>query len=326
MPTTAVILAAGKSTRMKSNRPKVLHEVCGRSMLEHVLNACWDAGCGTAIVVVGYGKAAVMSALADERRVVCVEQTEQLGTGHAVKVCQPLLSKLQGDVFVLAGDGPMIRGEVLRTLLQAHRDDQADASMATAVLDEPYGYGRIIRDNAGNFLDIIEQVDCTAEQAAIKEAFPSYYCFRQDALLLALEKLENKNKKGEYYLTDTFGILRRLGKKVTAVQAVTAEDVLSANTRDQLADVDAGMQRRIQRSHREAGVTIVNSEQTYIEAGAVIGLDTVVQPFSYIGSGAAIGAECVIGPFAFVPRQSIVPEGTTVSGNAGAAAAIEFQR
>jgi bifunctional UDP-N-acetylglucosamine pyrophosphorylase/glucosamine-1-phosphate N-acetyltransferase len=316
MSLTAIILAAGKSTRMKSNRPKVLHEVCGRSMLDHVLRACWDAGCSKAIVVVGFGKAAVVNSLAHEKRVVFVEQTEQLGTGHAVKVCEHELKKLHGDVFVLAGDGPMIRGEVLQTLLRAHREDQADASMATAVLDDPFGYGRIIRDDSGNFLDIVEQVDCTPEQAAIKEAFPSYYCFKIEALMTALADLQNNNKKHEYYLTDTFGILRRLGKKITAVQAVTAEDVLSANTREQLADVDAAMQRRIQRAHRDAGVTIVNSDQTYIETGAAIGVDTVIQPFTYIGGDAAIGAECVIGPFACVPRNSVVPEGITVVGNA----------
>ena len=126
MSTTAIILAAGKSTRMKSNRPKVLHEVCGRPMLDHVLRACWDAGCTRAIVVVGHGKNEVMSAFADESRIAWVEQLEQLGTGHAVKVCEAELKKVHGDVFILAGDGPMIRGEVLRTLLSAHRDDNAD--------------------------------------------------------------------------------------------------------------------------------------------------------------------------------------------------------
>ncbi|MDW8262096.1 MAG: NTP transferase domain-containing protein [Phycisphaerales bacterium] len=326
MSVAAVILAAGRSTRMKSNKPKVLHEVCGRSMLEHVLQACWEAGCARVIVVVGHGKEAVMSALSDERRIIWVEQTEQLGTGHAVKVCEPELRKLQGDVFVLAGDGPMIRGEVLRRLLAAHRQDHADASMATAVLDDPFGYGRVIRDEEGNFLEIVEQADATAEQAAVKEAFPSYYCFRVEALLSALDRLENKNRKGEYYLTDTYGILRRMGRKITAVQAVAPDDVLAANSREQLAEVDAAMQRRIQKQVREGGVTIVNGDQTYIEAGVTVGMDTVIHPFSYIGRDSAIGAECVIGPFAFVPRNSIVPEGTTLSGNLGAALAAELQR
>jgi bifunctional UDP-N-acetylglucosamine pyrophosphorylase / glucosamine-1-phosphate N-acetyltransferase len=314
MSLTAIILAAGKSTRMKSNRPKVLHEVCGRSMLGHVLDACWDAGCSRAIVVVGYGKEAVMSAFAGESRITWCEQMDQLGTGHAVRVCEPQLRELRGDVFVLAGDGPMIRGEVLRTLLRAHRDDNADASMATAVLDDPYGYGRIVRDDEGNFLDIVEQADATPEQAAVKEIFPSYYCFKVEALLLALSKLTNDNKKSEYYLTDTFGILRREGRRIAAVQAVEPEDVLAANTRAQLADVDAAMQERIQRHLRDAGVTIVNSAQTYVEAGVTVGVDTVIHPFTYIGGGSVIGAECVVGPFAMIPRDSIVPEGTNLGG------------
>lgn len=326
MSLTAIILAAGRSTRMKSNRPKVLHEVCGRTMLQHVLSACWDAGCTRAIVVVGYGKDAVMTTLADEERIQWVEQTEQLGTGHAVRMCESEIKHLHGEVFVLAGDGPMIRGEVLKTLLRAHRDDHADASMATAVLEEPFGYGRIIRDESGRFLDIVEQVDCTPEQAAVREVFPSYYCFKADALLLALGKLKNENRKREFYLTDTYGILRRLDKKITAVQAVEPEDVLAANSREELAFVDAAMQARIQRNHRAAGVTIVNSEQTYIEAGAAIGIDSVVQPFSFIGRDSAIGAGCVIGPFAFVPQNSVVPEGTTVAGNASAAGLAERSR
>lgn len=312
MSLTAIILAAGKSTRMKSNRPKVLHEVCGRPMLEHVLRACWDAGCSHAIVVVGYGKEAVMAAFADEPRIAWCEQLDQLGTGHAVRVCEPRLRELRGDVFILAGDGPMIRGEVLRTLLQAHHDERADASMATAVLDDPYGYGRVVRDANGNFLDIVEQADATPEQAAVREIFPSYYCFRVEALLAGLAKLSNQNRKNEYYLTDTFGILRRDGRRIAVVQAVTPEDVLAANTRAQLADVDAAMQERIQRTLRENGVTIVNGEQTYIEAGVTIGVDTVIHPFTYVGSGAVIGPECVIGPFAKIPANAVVPEGTTV--------------
>lgn len=312
MSLTAIILAAGKSTRMKSNRPKVLHEVCGRSMLEHVLQACWDAGCSRAVVVVGAGKDAVMSAFGGERRITWCEQLDQLGTGHAVKVCEPLLRETRGDVFVLAGDGPMIRGEVLRTLLAAHHDEQADASMATAILDDPYGYGRVVRDAAGQFLDIVEQADATPEQAAIREIFPSYYCFRVEALLSALARLSNKNRKNEYYLTDTFGILRRDGRRIAIVQAVTPEDVLAANTRTQLADVDAAMQDRIQRTLRENGVTIVNGEQTYIESGVSIGMDTVIRPFTFIGRGSVIGAECVIGPFARIPANAVVPEGSTV--------------
>jgi len=196
MSLTAIILAAGKSTRMKSKRPKPLHEICGRPMLQYILDACFEAGCNRVIVVVGYGKDEVISTFGGDKRISFVEQTEQLGTGHAARVCEPELRKQHGgDVFILAGDVPLTRAEVLRTLHETHKSERAAASMATAVLDDPTGYGRIIRDSEGNFVEIIEQLDATAEQREIKEVFPSYYCARVEDLLFALSKLSNDNKK-----------------------------------------------------------------------------------------------------------------------------------
>jgi bifunctional UDP-N-acetylglucosamine pyrophosphorylase / glucosamine-1-phosphate N-acetyltransferase len=315
MSLTAIILAAGKSTRMKSQRPKVLHEVCGRPMLHYVLQACYDAGCTRVLVVVGHGKELVMGAFANDKRIHWVEQTEQLGTGHAARMCEAELTNLHGDVFILAGDGPLIRGDVLKTLAKAHKEEHAAASMATAILDDPTGYGRVIRDPQGEFVNIVEQVDCTPEQRELKEVFPSYYCVRIEDLLWALRQLQPNNKKGEYYLTDIYGHLHDAGKKVVALQAVTAEDVLAINTRQQLAVVDAVMQDRIQRRHRDSGVTVVSSENTYIEDGVSIGVDTTVHPFTFIGRDSSIGADCAIGPLAVVPREGIVPEGTTLAGN-----------
>ncbi len=300
---------------MKSRRPKVLHEVCGRPMLHYVLQACYGAGCERVMVVVGYAKDEVLAQFAEDDRIHWIEQTEQLGTGHAARMCEKELKKVGGDVFILAGDGPMIRTEVLRTLAQTHHQEHAAASMATAMLDDPTGYGRIVRDAEGNFLDIVEQVDCTPEQREIREVFPSYYCVKSEELLAAFTKLTNNNKKGEYYLTDIYGILRRAGKKVVAVQAVTQEDVLAVNSRSQLAVVDAAMQDRMQRQLMEAGVTIVSGINTYIEAGVAVGADTVIQPFSFIGRDSSIGGDCVIGPFATLPRQSVVPDDSTVAGN-----------
>ena len=326
MSTTAIILAAGKSTRMKSKRPKALHEVCGKPMLHYILQACYDAGVSRAIVVVGHGKDEVMACFAGDERVHFVEQTEQLGTGHAARMCVPELEKLHGDVFVLAGDVPLLRGQVLQTLLRAHRDEHAAASMATAVLEDPTGYGRVVRDDGGEFVEIIEQIDCTPEQREIREVFPSYYCLKVDDLIFALSKLSNTtNKKGEYYLTDVYGILRQAGKKVVAVQAATYEDVLAPNTRQQLVEADAVMQDRIQRQLLDSGVTIVSPVNTYIESGVVIGPDTVVQPHTFIGRDSSIGGDCVIGPFACLPRESIVPEGATVAGNVSADNAILSQ-
>lgn len=284
-------------------------------MLHWVLDACYEAGCDRILCVVGHGKDEIISTFAGDKRIHWIEQTEQLGTGHAARMCEPELKKHHGDVFILVGDGPLIRGEVLQTLLRAHRDERAAASMATAVLDNPFGYGRVIRDKAGEFVDIIEEPDATPEQRLIREVFPSYYCTKTDALLLALSKLKNDNKKGEYYLTDIYGHLRRAGKKVVAVQAVSAEDVIGVNTRQQLAEVDLILQDRIHRRIREAGVSIVDSDTTYIEAGVSIGQDTVIQPFTFIGRDSNIGVECTIGPFVSLPRESIVPEGTTLTGS-----------
>jgi bifunctional UDP-N-acetylglucosamine pyrophosphorylase/glucosamine-1-phosphate N-acetyltransferase len=161
-------------------------------------------------------------------------------------------------------------------------------------------------------------VDATPQEREIREVFPSYYCFKVEDLLLALSRLKNENKKGEYYLTDTYGILRDAGRKVVAVQAVGPEDVLGVNDREQLAAIDAIMQDRIQRQLRAAGVTITSPVNTYVEAGVTIGPDTVVQPFTQIGRDSSIGAECTIGPFALLPPESIVPDGSVVSGNVAA--------
>lgn len=315
MSLSAIILAAGRSTRMKSAVPKVLHEICGRPMLDYILRACFDAGCQKVIVVVGHGKEQVKDAFANEDRIIWVEQTEQLGTGHAAKMCQSALQKEHGDVFILAGDGPLIRGEVLRTLLNAHREERAAASMATAVLDNPFGYGRVIRDAEGNFVEIIEELDATPEQREVREIFPSYYCVKSEELSFALDRLTNNNKKREYYLTDIYAILRQAGRKVVAVQAVAMEDILAVNDRQQQADVDCIMQDRIHRELRSNGVTIVNSDSTYIESGVAVGRDTIIHPFSHIGRDASIGSDCVIGPFAYVAREAIIPDGATVAGN-----------
>lgn len=315
MSTTAIILAAGKSTRMKSKRPKALHEICGKPMLEWVLDACYGAGVKKILLVVGHGKDEIIARFDGDKRITWVEQTEQLGTGHAAKMCIPHLREEHGDVFILTGDGPLIRDEVLRTLQNAHRDEKADGSMATAVLDDPTGYGRIIRDEQGEFVEIIEQADATPEQREIKEVFPSYYCLKAQVLVDVLGKIKNNNKKSEYYLTDIYGILRSEGRKVVAVQAVTQEDVLAVNDRLQQAEVDAVMQERIQTAHRRNGVTIVTPHSTYIEADVQIGQDTVIHPFTFIGRGSNIGSDCVIGPFACLPSESIVPDDSTIVGN-----------
>jgi bifunctional UDP-N-acetylglucosamine pyrophosphorylase / glucosamine-1-phosphate N-acetyltransferase len=319
MSSTAIILAAGRSTRMKSRRPKPLMDVCGKPMLGWILDACFAAGVDRAIVVVGHGKDEVIARFGEDARVEFVEQREQLGTGHAVRVCEPALEGVSGDVFILAGDTPLVRPEILTALHDAHQADDAAASMATAMIDDPFGYGRVMRDENGEFVAIIEQIDATPEQAEIREVFPSFYCVKVDELRFALARLKNNNRKSEYYLTDIYAILRDAGRKITAVQAMTPADIIAPNTRQQLAEADVVMQGRIQQSLRDSGVSIPSPEQTYIEAGVSVGPDTTILPFSFVGRGSSIGADCTIGPFACLAADSVVPDGSTVANNAGLA-------
>jgi bifunctional UDP-N-acetylglucosamine pyrophosphorylase/glucosamine-1-phosphate N-acetyltransferase len=235
----AIILAAGKGTRMGGDKPKVVYTVAGKPMVWWVVQACRQAGVERCIIVVGYGGEQVRAALAAEPHCDFVEQKEQLGTGHATRMAEPLFkSNEPRDVFVLAGDGPLIRAKTLTRLLEVHRAKGAGATLATAILDNPSGYGRIVREPNGSFRTIIEQKDATPEQIKIREVNPSYYCFRSDLLFAALGQVTNRNKSGEYYLTDVPELLKKQGHATAVVDAVPPEDVLSINTPEQLAEVD----------------------------------------------------------------------------------------
>ena len=239
MSKTAIILAAGKGTRMKSDLPKVLHEVRGRPMLAYVIDACRGAGCDRLIVVVGHRADLVRSAVADDSRdLTYVDQAPQLGTGHAVMVCGDQLQGLSGPVLVVAGDGPLISAETLVELMSTHRKSGAACTVATSILPDPAAYGRIVRDERGKLVGIVEYLDATPRQRDIKEVNVSLYCFDAAALRDVLSRLDNKNAKGEYYLTDTLKLLRAEGRRLAAVAAVPPEDVLSINTLEELQEVD----------------------------------------------------------------------------------------
>lgn len=320
-PAAAVILAAGRSTRMKSGLPKVMHDICGRPMLAYVIDACREAGIRSIHLVVGFGKEQVTEFLDGEEGIRFVEQTEQKGTAHAVSMCAPTLTGFDGDVVVIAGDMPLVRAETLRALLDSHRGSAAAASIATTVLENPTGYGRIVRDLRGDFERIVEHRDCTAEQLTIREVNPSYYCFDAAALLEALPRVKADNAKGEYYITDVLTIIRAAGQTVKAVVSLPAEDATGINSRVELAEVARYMQRRIQQKWMESGVTIVSPENTWIGSRALIGPDSVIHPFSYIEGKARIGRGCRIGPFAYVADGAVVEDG--LSQGSGALTAFD---
>jgi bifunctional UDP-N-acetylglucosamine pyrophosphorylase/glucosamine-1-phosphate N-acetyltransferase len=249
----AIILAAGMGTRMKSDLPKVLHEVGGRPMLCAVVDACREAGCDRIVLVVGYRQELVREALAAQgdwaRGLEYAVQPEQRGTGHAVQCAEPLFADdlragARRDAFVLAGDGPLIRASTLISILETHRRTGAAATLATSIIPEPEGYGRIIRDARGNFATIIEHRQCTPAQLAVREVNPSYYCFDLASLFSALRHIRPSGAGGELYITDVPGLLLAEGRRVEVIPAVPPEDVLSINTPQQLAEVDAIYRRR----------------------------------------------------------------------------------
>jgi bifunctional UDP-N-acetylglucosamine pyrophosphorylase/glucosamine-1-phosphate N-acetyltransferase len=242
----AIILAAGKGKRMGSDLPKVLHHVAGKPMVQWVVEACRQAGVTRCIVVIGHGGDLVKAALAGQHDCVFVEQTQLLGTGHAAQTAQPLFVNVPDtDVFVLAGDGPLIRAGTLTALLNGHRKTGAKATLATSVVADPSGYGRVIRAADGTFGKIVEQKDASPAELLVREINPSYYCFSSVALFDTLKAVRPNNAQGEYYLTDVPGLLKSQGQTVTLIDAVPPEDVLSINTPQQLAEVDTILRSRL---------------------------------------------------------------------------------
>jgi bifunctional UDP-N-acetylglucosamine pyrophosphorylase/glucosamine-1-phosphate N-acetyltransferase len=303
----AILLAAGVSSRMNTHLPKVLHEVTGRPMLAYVLDACRSVGVDKIYVVVGFGADQVQERFAEESSdIVWVHQPKQLGTAHAVMCCKEHLSGFAGQALILCGDGPLIRARTLKTLIEKHEAEQSAATLATAVLEDPTGYGRIIRDAYGNMQGIIEDSDCTPAQRAVKEVNPSYYLFNNQVLFRALEKVKPDNVKQEYYLTDALSVIIATGHKVVAITAVRPEEAVGVNSRTQLSVASKIMQHRIQQELMENGVTIVDPDNTWIDARAKIGQDTVIEPFVYIHGEVKIGRDCRIGPFAFLRHGTVI--------------------
>jgi bifunctional UDP-N-acetylglucosamine pyrophosphorylase/glucosamine-1-phosphate N-acetyltransferase len=308
----AIILAAGQGKRMQSDKAKVLHEVCGQPMIRYVVDAARGAGAKTIIVVIGYAADQIRAYLTNDPDILFATQSEQLGTGHAVKICRSLLEGYQGPALVLVGDEPLLRPQPLSDLLERQRHDQAACLLGTAVLADPTGFGRILRDSAGRFLRIVEERDCTPEERALKEVNPSCYVFELPALWEALDQIGTSNAQGEYYLTDAPEQLKNMGQKVVALNVLQADDVLGVNTRQHLAQAGAIMQGRIQDHWMTEGVSIVDPRNTHIDGRASIGRDTVIYPFTVITGAVKIGSRCRVGPLTHLRDGTVLDDGVDV--------------
>lgn len=306
----AVVLAAGKSTRMKSATPKVIHELFGRPMIDSVLDAARTAGAERFVIVVGYEADRVKSALGHHADVEFAMQTEQNGTGHAVQMCRDQLAGHDGPVLVLAGDTPLLKGESLRKLVDEQVRHKAGCVIGTAVTEANHGLGRIVRDSSGEFQAIVEQKDATPEQEAIREINTGCYVFDCQALLSALTQLQANNKQGELYLTDCPAIMKSDGWPVLASQSFDITEAMGVNTRVQLAEVRKAIQAQAMETLMLAGVSIVAPEQTSIDPRCVIGQDTVIHPFTHIEGPVTIGENCEIGPHVIIRGRVEVPAGT----------------
>ena len=290
----AVILAAGKGTRMKAKLPKVLHKIGGKPMLQHVLDAADAAGAARKVVVVGH-EAELVEAMVGEQAQMAL-QAEQLGTGHAVMQTEAVLKDFCGTVMIICGDTPLLEAAELKKFYEGHVASQAAATVLTAFMDDPAGYGRIIRDADGNVLGIVEEKDAVLEQKAIKEINTGIYCVEAPLLFEVLAILTCDNAQGEYYLTDVLAKLNAMGKKVGGVATADSDMIMGINSRRQLAEAENIMRQRILNKLMDDGVTIMDPASTFIEKGVEIGQDTVIYPYTWLEGTTKIGEDCQIGP------------------------------
>lgn len=290
----AVILAAGQGTRMKSKLYKVLHPVCGKPMVQHVVDHIQTLDVNRIVTVVGHGAEKVQLQLGDKSEYVL--QTEQLGTAHAVQQAEEILGNEEGTTLVVCGDTPLIRPETMQALFEHHQAKNAKATILTAIAENPTGYGRILRGENGQVEQIVEQKDASAEQQLVKEINTGTYCFDNKLLFETLKLVKNDNAQGEFYLPDVIEILQKQGDIVEAYVTDDFEETLGVNDRVALSQAETLMRARINEKHMRNGVTIIHPETTYISADAVIGRDTIIQPGSMIEGATVIGEDCIIGP------------------------------
>lgn len=307
----AVVLAAGKGTRMKSSLYKVLHPVCGKPMVDHVVGNMEALGAKEIVTVVGHGAEMVKDTLGD--RSTYVVQEEQLGTAHAVQQAERALEGREGTTIVICGDTPLITPATIEQLMQTHQEAGAKATILTAIVEDPTGYGRILRGSDDLVSGIVEQKDATSEQQNVKEINSGTYCFDNKALFEALKKVDNNNSQGEYYLTDVISILKEQGEAIAAFAAADADELLGVNDRVALSQAESYMRNRLALHHMREGVTIIDPSSTYIGADVVIGSDTVLLPGTMLEGHTVIGEKSTIGPNSHLKNAYIGNETTVHS-------------
>ncbi len=302
-PLAAVVLAAGEGTRMRSSTPKVLHPLCGRPMLLHLLDSLVALALDRVVVVVGHGAERVTKTLqeqlATEMPIEFVEQRVQRGTGDAASVgltAFPDDVDSEHDVVIIPGDLPLLRPETIAKLAREHRGSDAAATLLTAVFDEPMGYGRVIRDEQGRIERIVEQTDATPEELAVREVNPSIYCFRRGLLAPALRRLSPENAQGEYYLTDAIAVLRQAGHQVVGIPADDPVETMGVNDRVQLATAERLLRERINSGWMREGVTMVDPTATYLDATVALEPDVRLLPGTILEGRTVVGSGAVIGP------------------------------
>jgi bifunctional UDP-N-acetylglucosamine pyrophosphorylase/glucosamine-1-phosphate N-acetyltransferase len=305
---TIVILAAGLGTRMKSKKAKVLHEAGGKALIEHVVGAALEIVPPQRVfVVVGRQAEEVQQAVAG-RGAQFVVQREQLGTGHALTACRESVARLKGDVAVLYGDCPLLRAGAIRRLVETQRGGKSAATVITTVLEDPSGYGRVLRDEDGSVRAIVEQKAATEEQLALREINSGIYCFRGDLLWRHLGQIEPNNPAREYYLTDIVEIFRRAGYSVQPLLIEDSSELLGINTRVELAQVDAVFRLRKARQLMLDGVTIERPETVTVDAEVAVGPDTVIEPFVRLLGRTRIGENCRVGACSILRDTTLADE------------------
>ena len=298
----AIILAAGKGTRMKSIHPKVVHQVCGKEMVNHVIDAARSAGVGETVVVLGHGIDEVRAVVGEDVKIAV--QAEQLGTGHAVMMADEYMG-LDDTIMVLCGDTPLIEADTLEKFFAFHDEGGYAVSVLTTAVDDPTGYGRIIRDDQDRLVRIVEQKDANAQERAVKEINSGIYCFNGRFLKESLAKVDNNNAQGEYYLPDTIELIRNAGGLAGAYNGASIEELMGVNSRLQLSEAETTMRKRINERHMVNGVTIIDVASTYIDADVEIGSDTIVLPGCMLTKGSRIGSGCKIGPHTSIENSTI---------------------